>query len=292
MVNYCQAFRMTDLKPCKKICHEERSTCLQHRSFYNKKVWKDRFLNVNKTRFLLQGLDYQEGTFLRQIQHVLEFSLKSGLITLNEIDIATLYTLPEHDWGGPFDSLTDVFVVLCGTGLVQPEWNEGMLKHVAWNTFLAVVMLGPLYTQAASVFGRLLCNPSTNPASILRLVGECFEKRFKNSDNPLRKTQYITHYKIFLSQILSLPQMRPHLLLSDERLCSYFTQSQLSVVDPRLIRELANPIRKAEKAYHKERMSMYKEGLVMAVWHPKNMERWLELGGWPLVDMMSGDEDM
>lgn len=42
----------------------------------------------------------------------------------------------------------------------------------------------------------------------------------------------------------------------------------------------------------KVRIHTIKEDLIAAVWHPKNMERWLALGGWPLVAMIAGDEGL
>ena len=39
---------------------------------------------------------------------------------------------------------------------------------------------------------------------------------------------------------------------------------------------------------HERKMSMapLKEEIVMKVYHPRHVERWLETGGWNLVDMM------
>jgi hypothetical protein len=42
----------------------------------------------------------------------------------------------------------------------------------------------------------------------------------------------------------------------------------------------------------KVRIRKLKEDLIAAVWHPKNMKRWLEIGGWPLVAMIAGDEGL
>ena len=41
-----------------------------------------------------------------------------------------------------------------------------------------------------------------------------------------------------------------------------------------------------------QRARLWKEGIIAAVWHPRNVERWLEIGGWPLIAMISGDDGL
>jgi hypothetical protein len=60
----------------------------------------------------------------------------------------------------------------------------------------------------------------------------------------------------------------------------------------RVFTYLVKPHKDAEKAKLKLRMRQYKEGIAMAVWHPKNVERWLKVGGWPLVASIAGDDGL
>jgi hypothetical protein len=283
----CQAFRLTDLQPCRKRSHEDHTTCLSHTNFYDKLVWKDRFLNLRKKRFLLEGLDYPEGSLIRRLQHVLEFSLNSGLIILEETDIRALETIPRNQWPSPHTSLTDVFIVLCGTGKILPQWNKELCRHATWNYFSICTILGCYPNILESRIGRLLANDATHPSLILRMLGLSFQTRLARIHQEDKQNSLQAIFELCISQVLALPQMRSHLLLSDEVLTSYFSSKS----KPTVVSVNATCMRNQEKAYHKNRMSQYKEGLAMAVWHPRKMEYMLETGGWPLVAMMSGDDD-
>lgn len=42
----------------------------------------------------------------------------------------------------------------------------------------------------------------------------------------------------------------------------------------------------------RSRVRLWKEEIIAAVWHPRNVERWLTVGGWPLIAMMAGDDGL
>jgi len=49
---------------------------------------------------------------------------------------------------------------------------------------------------------------------------------------------------------------------------------------------LAKENKKENQQEKRNRMNIHKEGIVMNVYHPKNVERWLNEGGYELLDMM------
>jgi hypothetical protein len=297
----CQAFGLRSLKPCQNRCHPDFDTCLKHRDFYEKNVWKDRFLNIQNRRFLLQGLDYSPASSFGRLQHILEFSLNSGKIVLTEPDVAAMYSVPINDWTLPCVSLIDVFTVMCGTGKILPSWNKRLLHHAIYSYFT-------MYTNRALEnyvplmelrLGRLLANPATSPMTLFRISIGYFNKRYLAQNHQDGRDKVIERQERFIKEALALPQMRSHLLLADEKIASYFFAS-LSV-DERLnpfannekvFTYLVKPHKDAEKAKLKLRMRQYKEGIAMAVWHPKNVERWLKVGGWPLVASIAGDDGL
>ena len=301
MENTCQAFGLRSLKPCRNRCHPDFDTCLKHRDFYDKTVWKHRFLNVNNRHFLLQGLDYYPDSSFGRLQHIIEFSLNSRKIVLTEPEVAALESVPQRNWNFPHNSLTDVFTIMCGTGKVLPNWNRGLLHHTIYNYF-KMYNNGALINYTPSMesrLGRLLANPATSPAVIFRLCSSYFNKRLLQRPDSGWRERVNNRLEAFIKEALALPQMRSHLLLSDERITSYFFKA-LTVEErmnpfadkTRIITLFVKPHKDAEKAKHKLRMRQYKEGIAMAVWHPKNMERWLDIGGWPLVASIAGDDGL
>lgn len=301
-MSFCQAFRLRDLKPCRNYCHPETSTCLKHADFYDKAVWKSRFLNLQDRRFLLQGLDYSQESMMGRIQTVIEFSLNSGKIVLTEADVTEMIHVRSRVWNLPNVSLTDVFIALCGTGKVLPEWNYSICCHALYNYFKMYYnrWLGDVRPSMESRIGRLLANPASSPALVLKIFNGYFQDRALRHQGTEHIFYVLAMQERFIKEALSLPQMRSHLLLSDEKLTSYFFRRQIAnehmnVLPAKpieLIKHLAADIKNEEKERHKQRVRNYKEGIAMAVWHPNNVSRWLNEGGWPLIASIAGDDGL
>jgi len=285
----CQAFRLCDLKPCAMKCQENQKTCAQHSDFYNISVWKYRFLNLMNKRYLLQGLDYSPTSSMGRIQHIIEFSINSGNIVLKETDIMAMEYVLKSTWNKPHDSLTDLFTVLCGTGKILPKWNKRNLKHAVYN-YMKMYTNKDLEDCMPSMekrLGRFLENPATSPRLVFQTTFEYFNMLLLSKESLHWRVSIKMMHEKFIKEALSLPQMRSHLLLSDERLVSYFLDPSEEYMI--MIRNLSHVYRDNEKALHKQRMSKHKEGIAMIVWHPDNVERWFRMGGHPLIDMMSGE---
>jgi hypothetical protein len=222
---------------------------------------------------------------------VIEFSLKSEKIVFTEPEVAVFESVPQSSWNLPHNSLTDVFTVMCGTGKILPTWNKKILHHTIYNYFKMYNNQALIdYTPCMeSRLGRLLANTATSPVSIFRISSVYFKKRLLQLDGPEWRGRIHDNHQRFVKEALSLPQMRSHLLLSDEIIASYFSMEPFA---DKVIVSLAKPYKDVEKAKHKLRMRDFKEGIAMAVWHPNNVAKWLEMGGWPLIAMISGDEGL
>jgi len=270
---------------------------MKHRDFYDKEIWKQRFLSLRNKRFLLQGIDCLPDSPLGRIQHIIEFFINSGNIVLTERDVGEMEYVGSHMWNFPHNSLTDVFTILCGTGKIQPSWNINIRNHAVYNYFKMFVnpSLPNYIPSMESRLGRLLANPATSPRDVFQISTKFFKRRLMKRIDTEWVIRVNTSHKAFMIEALEMPQMRSHLLLSDEQIISYFFRQERVKLFKELIVKFASftkPYKDAEKAKHKLRMRQYKEGIAMAVWHPKNLERWLSIGRWPLVASIAGDDGL
>jgi hypothetical protein len=185
---------------------------------------------------------------------------------------------------------------------VLPEWNHSICCHAIYNYFKMYFTpsLVDVIPSMESRIGRLLANPATSPALILKIFTGYFQDLSLRHQDTERIFGILSTQERFIKEALLLPQMRSHLLLSDEKLTSYFFRRQIAnerlnmfPTEPlQLIKYLAADIKTEEKARHKQRMLQYKEGIAMAVWHPNNVSRWLQAGGWPLIASIAGDDGL
>jgi len=305
MSKLCSAFRLDELTPCKSPRIPGLDVCHGHRTFYDKEIWKSRFLSIQNRRNLLQGINYPETTHIGRIQHVLGFSLKSGKIVLTEEDVAAMESIPAVQWNEPHNDFTDVFTVLCGTGKVLPKWNLRILRHTIYK-YLKMHYNPGLIDVCPSMESRLgpfLANPSTSPSVIFRFAADFYENMYHKedyTDDPeiISLWREYTNLNLvrFFKHALALKSMKSHLLLSDKEVASYFTPTtkrRVAILKPETVmRPYLMEFRKAEMMEHKARVTLFKEGIAAAVWHPTNIERWLDLGGWDMIAMMTGDDGL
>lgn len=237
-------------------------------------------MNLNNRKYLLQGIDYSEDTSIGRIQRVIEYSLISRKIILTEEDVAAMEVLPRDTWGQPSNSLMDFLIIASGTGMIKAHWNPRLLLQVLL-TYTSIYINPSLIDVRPSLeprFGRLLID--TNPDLIFQRL---FCSRYM-------ERVYIHHpesVKDVLEAILSFPQMRSHLLLNASNVCNYFNPKFATILLP-----LLETKRRSEMAILKKRVAVHKEGFAMRVYHPRNVERWLAIGGWDLIAMITGDEGL
>ena len=306
MATTCTAFRLYDLKPCRNNSTPGCQTCHSHRTFYDKDVWKSRFLNLENKKYLLQGIGYSTNTRMGRIQYVIENSLNTEKIVLTQEDVAAMTSIRSRLWRHPHNSLTDVMTVICGTGKVMPTWNLRLLQHTVYDYFKlhSNLRLIDIYPPMENYLGRLLANPATSPAAIMTIAASFYETLFYNREDYTNDIELINQWHEitvlqflrFVREALQLKSMKSHILLSDTEILSYFTpipkRTALMDTTKTLITSLLAEMRNIEKSRLKTHTRQFKEGIAAAVWHPKNVERWLDTGGWPLIAMISGDDGL
>jgi len=273
----CCAFRLRDMTGCQNLASKESDVCANHANFFNIRVWSQRFLRLNSL-YLLQGLNYSEDNSIGRLHKIIEYSLKSGKIVLTKEMVAALETIPEDRWDIPHASLVDVFTVLCGTGLVSPLWNMSLFKHSIYTT---MKMRKPIFRDIWSPIeyrlGPFLTNPFVTPLYVIR-------KAFTAYRNIMQRIpEKDIYYYEFLKECFAHPSFQSRLMLSDEMITSSIANKKEF---EELVRRSIGPSRRAEKRRLKAQADQIKEEMISKVWHPKNVERWLELGGWDLVEMM------
>lgn len=233
-------------------------------------------MNLHSKKYLLQGIDYSMNTFQGRLQHVIEYSINSEHIVLTPHDIHMMESTPLHLINEPHDSLTDVFIILCGTGKIKPYWNRMLLDEVL-RSFLSMYMnprIVDVLPRMESRIGRLLAYPMIDPAKVFANLPKMVD---------YYSTRAAIRCLLFVSTVLALPQMRHHLLLDRDTLASYLGAFALPIIAK---------MRNEEMNKHKKRVRQFKEGITMRVWHPTRVARWLEVGGWPLVASIAGDDGL
>jgi hypothetical protein len=231
--------------------------------------------------------------------------LKSGKIVLTEEDVAVMESIPSTQWGYPHNDLTDVFTVLCGTGKVLPTWNLPILRHTVYKYMKMHDNPGliDVCPSMESRLGPLLANPLTSPSVVFRFAADFYENIYgkeDHTDDPeiiaLWRQFVNLNLARFFKHALALNSMKSYLLLSDKEIAAHFTpryKRRILLLTPEtVLRPHLDEFRKAEMKEHKARVRPFKEGIAAAVWHPTNVERWLNLGGWDMIAMMSGDDGL
>jgi len=273
----CCAFRLRDMTACQHAPSRGSDVCANHADFYNIRVWSRRFLRIDSI-YLLQGITYDQMITIGRLQKIIEYSLKSGKIVLTQEMVAALETVPEDRWDIPHTSLVDVFTVLCGTGLVSPLWNMRLFKHCIYT---AMKMRKPVFRDVWSPIdyrlGPFLTNPFVTPVYV---IGRAFTAYRNLMQRVLDRD---TYYYEFLKECFAHPSFQSGLMMSDEIISASIANKKEF---EELVRRSIGPSRRAEKRRLKAQADQIKEEMISKVWHPKNVERWLELGGWDLVEMM------
>jgi hypothetical protein len=113
---------------------------------------------------------------------------------------------------------------------VLPEWNHSICCHAIYNYFKMYFTpsLVDVIPSMESRIGRLLANPATSPALILKIFTGYFQDLSLRHQDTERIFGILSTQERFIKEALLLPQMRSHLLLSDEKLTSYFFMRQIA----------------------------------------------------------------
>ena len=264
--------------PCTATTHGTTSTCYKHRGFYDKHRWTERYLRPNSTHNILSR-NYPHTSSIGRHQLAIEESIFTGRIVLTEEDIRAI---PDHR------DLMMAYLILCP--FINPSWNLPLLGRAIRIFFgLRQDVLSDMYPTFYEYFSVVLDNPQFG---FEKLVLELIRNQYRFLET--RPNARINFTRIW-QEVLSEP--RPDLFwYSDEGLIDIWgqitndtpTKNELNIFTTVILPAMRRNITNIRAWRHERKMSMapLKEEIVMKVYHPRHVERWLETGGWKLVDMM------
>jgi hypothetical protein len=291
MTALCSAFRNDDLRPCKKHAMHGRSVCSSHRTFYRKDKWTALFCRLDSP-FLPTGLGYPQETLLGRIETAITFALTHSLVVLTEEDCATIACPPPGRFNRARHSTVDLWTLLVQSGKVNAFWNINLTRFAI---FTFAKMRTPLFFDIApsleSRLGGFLKDETIKPYILLDyvLIYLDYLMRRQEYSEPLK----VQAYKSVLHEFLEHPSFKGSLFLSDTMLTESISDMPYEFVTKEnqdfLIRSITEAVahqRAKIKMIHHNHVETFKEELVMKVFHPTKVSRWLDEGGFELLEMM------
>jgi hypothetical protein len=278
----CEALTCVFTK-CERQTLGKSQLCHMHQDFYNPETWmKDWLTHPRRDNVVLLG--YQKGSVMRNLEDHIRYATKEK-VRIPEGFVRSLPALPKY---------TDLYLLLCENEYVDPLWNAKLL-NLCFAEFLKrrkVIFTG-FWPNIHTSFRSLLENPSMGPT--------IFFFKFLSIAIRLKKQSTINayyhdiDYKAIVDEFFSPEDdtdisdifkncclaSKEHLVFvakcNDEVSKEFFT----TVVYPHFQAKKAEVRREL-----KEDFDEFKREIVEIVYHPRNVERWLETGGWDLWEMM------
>jgi hypothetical protein len=276
MAKLCKAVTLRDYAPCKNVAMRDKETCSCHKKFYERQTWINTFIKGENRHADTVRLGYTstESTSYRLEKHVREV-LTSGKVKVTKDDVVSLPCS---------DKYIDIFLILCQLPYVNPEWNKALLLRAIGYFYTLARMLNPSLALQRMWLDPLRNNEHMGFARTLKYMLKLKDKR--------QNTAALSHYpdstpyeEIFQTYFTDYDQA--YCWYSDEVLASMIlpqkvspTYFETSIIP--LLKQNARQLRLAKKTA----MDPMKEEIVAAVYHPRNVGRWLEEGGHELLDMM------
>ncbi len=291
-MSICNAFRKSDFQPCKNHARHHHTTCSSHKHFYNKEQWKRMFFSLDSP-YLPTGVGYEQTTLVGRIEAAIQYSLTNDLIVLTPADCAGIPCPPPerfHLLQAP--TAVDLWTILVSTGKVNPKWNENLTKftlfHFARMRTPAVLDVAP---SLEIRLGPFLKHPAMSPHKLLGYVLSLLYLIIRNRTYSEELKQ--TSYQTVIDEFTDHPSYKASTFLTDSILTQNISDVPANIMPDEQKQYLKNALLKAVrgkregfKAFHHNHVEKFKEELVMKVFHPTKVEKWLTEGGFELLDMM------
>ncbi len=287
----CNAFRKSDLQPCQNHARHGRTTCSSHKHFYNKDQWKQIFFSL-ESPLLPTGVGYEQTTLVGRIEAAIIYALKNNLVVLTEADCAAIQCPPPNQFNAHGPTAVDLWTILVSSGKVSPAWNMPLTKFAIF-TFAKmrkpfVIDVAPSLERRLGVF---LSHPVVNAHKVLENVLAYLHCLIRG--NPYPESIKQAAYRFVIDEFTDHPSFRGSLFLSDTFLtenlqklpANLITEGQRTFLIDTILTAVKGK-RQTMKAFHHGRVEIFKEELVAKVFHPSRVEKWLEEGGFELLEMM------
>jgi hypothetical protein len=231
------------------------------------------------------GLDYPQTSSFGRKQKAIEDVIKSGKIVLTQEDIEQI---PDHR------DMYVIFMILSRFHHINPEWNVPLLyRSLKIFVGLRRRFQRDIYPSVTQYFGELLQNPLFPPERlvgwILRVKQLCpYYDSLETSENA--RVEFPLIWNELFEMIDKRLALHSYLVIAKRVLykpnratLDYYLETLVP-----LFKELRLQWRKEQR----ERLWPLKEHIAEFVWHPTHVARWLDIGGWRLVNQIAGyDED-
>lgn len=276
----CQAITKNHYRPCANKARTGHDSCASHKTFFQKDVWVKRFLYAQNNEHVL--LEYPEDTSAGRLEKHVRETLASGRFSLTEQDVKNIPTQ---------DTCSDVFFLLCSLPQVDPKWNKRLLLsslNYYFNLHRYLSESGQLdnpYSLHRTRIAPILNNPNMTFGQTLKFMLKIKQK--KEYTQALAHLPVGGHQSVF--DALFLDYKGEYIWYSDEFLTSALVPEESTQLHEYFKTQVLPQLkRRAKQIRQAKRVTLdpIKEQLVAKVYHPKNVERWLNEGGWELLDMM------
>lgn len=228
-----------------------------------------------------------------RIETAVVYALENNLVVLTQEDCASIPCPPPQQFHFHQRTAVDLWTILVRTGKVDPRWNMPLTKFCIYT--FAKMRLPSLLDVAPSLDKRLggfLEYPKIEPHKVLEQV-LAYLYLFIGNRNRYTDSVKKDTFEFVIREFTAHPTFKKSLFLTPDALTQEIKKIPANLITDELRTMLCESIvnnvrtkRQDVKALHHKYVETFKEELVMKVFHPRKVERWLEEGGFELLDMM------
>ena len=278
----CEALTCVFTK-CQRQTLGETQLCCAHQDFYNPETWtKDWLTHPRRDNVVVLG--YQKGSVMRNLEDHIRYTTKEK-IKISEEFVRLIPALPKY---------TDLYLLLCENEYIDPLWNKKLL-NLCFAEFLKrrKATFAGYWPNIHTSFRCLLENPIMGPAIFFFKFLVILLKMKKQST--INAYYQDIDYKGIMDEFFS-PEDETD-IEDIFKSCCFASKEHLMFVakcNDEVSREFFTTVvypyfqakKKEVRRERKEEFDDLKREIVENVYHPRNVERWLNTGGWDLLDMM------
>jgi hypothetical protein len=254
------------------MCRNGYETCRLHKDYYKKRIWFNTFIIGDNRLADTVLLGYAPASSMFRLESHVREVLQAGKITVTKKDVASLPATERY---------IDIFILLCELPYVDPKWNKGLLQRAISFYFQLFQhtneMVQTPYSLQELRLSPILQNPNMGFGPTLKCMLKV--KNMRDNTAALARQPLATYHDL-LFETMFIDYKQEYVWYSDSVLTKLFVPEKMS---PNYFENNILPLLRQNKkiAFKAKKMNIdsLKEELVSVVFHPKNVARWLEEGG-------------
>jgi hypothetical protein len=270
--------------PCgRKTTEGTTDLCFEHQDFYTQDQWIRRHITHPKRgNYVLLG--HQKGSVMRNLEDHIRHATKERVI-VSEETIRSLAAVEKY---------VDVYRLLCENEYVDPLWNKDLF-NLSITSFLKrrKAVFSGFWPQVHSYFHSYLTNSNFGPTLFFFHFLRILVKMKKQAE--IHAYYQDIEYDAIIHEFFAPEDEQLLQSLFDD--CCLCSKEYLALAarckDPKtqeffftVIYPYFQAQKKKIRQERKEKGDDLKREIVENVYHPRNVERWLNTGGWELWEMM------